>query len=130
MRRLVRCRRKPRKPGEMNKVEQAYEAYLAERKLLGEVQRYAYEEITLKLADKCRFTPDFNVIGADDTLEFHEVKAGIPSKLKDGTVEIKPLCKDDALVKIKVAAKEFPHFRFCLAYRHKQGPWHVDEVGL
>jgi hypothetical protein len=50
------------------------------------------------MGDDCRYTPDFMVIAEDDVVEFHEVKGGF--------------WRDDAKVKIRVAAELYPMFRF------------------
>ncbi len=84
------------KTGEMNKTEAAYAGHLELRRRAGEVEAVWFEGITLKLAEGCRYTPDFLVMLADGRLEAHEVKG---------------FWTDDARVKIKVAASKFP-FRF------------------
>lgn len=85
-----------RASGEMNNVEATYADLLERRRLAGEVAWYVFEGVTLKLARDTRYTPDFFVMLADDTLECHECKG---------------FWEDDAKVKIKVAAQLFP-FRF------------------
>ena len=90
------ARGKRRTPGQMNKTEAAYAAYLEELKVLGRVAWYVFEGATLKLAKDCRYTPDFAVMTHDGYLEFHEVKG---------------FWRDDAKVKIRIAAERFP-FRF------------------
>lgn len=102
------------KAGVMNGTEQAYEALLKARQQAGDIAWYAFEAITLKLADDTRFTPDFFVMRGDLTFEAHECKGR---------------WEDDALVKIKVAAKLFP-IRFLAAMKlSKQagGGWKVTE---
>jgi hypothetical protein len=94
----------------MNKTEAIYAEYLELRKLAGEIQSYAFEAYKLRLAAKTFYTPDFAVLLADDTLEFHEVKGH---------------WEDDARVKIKVAAEIFPH-RF-VAVQRKAGQWKFEE---
>lgn len=81
------------KQGEMNKTEAAYAGVLEKRKRAGEIQWYAFEIVTIKLADDTRYTPDFCVLLANGELEFHEVKG---------------YWQDDSKVKIKVAAAMFP----------------------
>ena len=83
--------------GEMNRTEAAYEHILMMRKLAGELLYYDYEPERLRLADNTYYVPDFRVLMADGTIEFHEVKAV--------TVTGKVLCGDDARVKFKVAAE-------------------------
>jgi hypothetical protein len=92
----------------MNKTEAAYARSLDALRIT-----YGFEEITLRLGDDCRYTPDFWVLGADDVLEFHEVKG---------------FWRDDAKVKIRVAAERYPHFRF-LAFRYVRGIWEVERFG-
>lgn len=103
-----------RAPGEMNQTEAAYAAHLEGLKVLGQIEWFLFEGITLKLANRTRLTPDFIVMTADGTLEVHEVKGH---------------WEDDARVKIKVAAERFP-FRF-LAFKKKAkrdgGGWSEEE---
>ncbi len=108
------ARGKRRTPGSMNKTEAAYAAHLEGLKTLGQVEWYAFEAVTLKLAADCRFTPDFVVMLPNGLIEFHEVKA---------------FWADDARVKIKVAAEKFP-FRFiAVRARPKKhgGGWEEEE---
>lgn len=105
MRRYAKGRR--RVAGVMNKTEASYEfTFLGGRP-------HGFEEITLKLADDCRYTPDFWVLADDDVLEFHEIKG---------------FWRDDAKVKIRLAAKLFPQFRF-RAYRKDKSGWQVEPFG-
>lgn len=80
----------------MNVLETQYAAHLEQEKSYGFIQWYAFEALTLKIADDCRYTPDFIVMHANGELQIHEVKG---------------YWMDDALVKIKAAAEKFP-FRF------------------
>jgi len=83
-----------RQPGKMNRYEEMYlEQILHPLLSSGEVSKILYEGITLKLADRLRYTPDFTVILSNGTVEFHEVKG---------------FWKDDAKAKIKMAAAIFP----------------------
>lgn len=94
--------RKP--PGEMNRVEEEYSRYLQERKDAGQISDFAFEAVTLKLADNTRYTPDFMVLDAFWQVEFHDVKG------REGTGP--GGWREDARVKIKVATTLFPWFRF------------------
>lgn len=82
--------------GAMNKTEAEYALFLEARKQAGEILWYAFEPIKLRLADSTFYTPDFAVMGQDRVFECHEVKG---------------FWRDDARVKIKVAAAQHP-FRF------------------
>ena len=98
-------------PGRMNALEARYAERLElERKtVLG--QALAFGTLTLKLAADTRYTPDFWCVAADGTLECHEVKGFL---------------RDDAWVKLKVAAAQFP-FRFRLVRWHLK-QWTIEEV--
>lgn len=82
--------------GQMNKTEAEYAAFLNLREKAGEIQWWKFEGLKLRLADKTFYTPDFAVMAADGVIECHEVKGH---------------WQDDARVKIKVAASQYP-FRF------------------
>ncbi len=110
------CRKQPkgtgriRPPKGMNGLESRYSAHLAMREQVGEVALYRYEGITLKLGDDLRFTPDFFVMLADGSIQFHETKGH---------------WRDDAKVKIKVAASLFP-FQFIAVFAEKDGGWRYE----
>lgn len=87
-----------REAGRMNKLEAAYDAHLRLRHVAGEVAWWAFDRIKLRLADKTYYEPDFLVVLADGTTQIHEVKGGH--------------WEDDARVKIKVAAEQFPVWGF------------------
>lgn len=87
-----------REAGRMNKLEAAYDAHLFVRSVAGEVAWYAFDRIKLRLADRTYYEPDFLVVLADGTIQVHEVKGGF--------------WEDDARVKIKVAAEQFPVWGF------------------
>lgn len=84
------------KTGQRNKTEQAYEDHLESRRMVGDILWYRFEGLKLRLADNTFYTPDFAVLAGDGYLECHEVKG---------------FWTDDARVKIKVAAEQYP-FRF------------------
>jgi len=99
----------------MNKTEAEYERMLRQRQQLGAVLWYDFEAITLKLADDTRYTPDFAVLVADGIMEMHETKG---------------FMRDDAFVKLKLAARLFP-FRFYLIRKRPKksgGGWDSTEV--
>jgi hypothetical protein len=92
----------------LNKTERAYLTYLRE-------QSYAsikIQAVTLKLGDDCRYTPDFFTVDRNGEGVFHEVKG---------------FWRDDARVKIKVAAREFP-VKFIAVQKAKGGGWTVEEI--
>lgn len=82
--------------GSMNKTETAYSTHLNLLQAAGEILWHRFEGLKLRLADNTFYTPDFAVMAADGVIECHEVKG---------------FWEDDARVKIKVAADQYP-FRF------------------
>ena len=102
------------KPGVMNKTEAVYEGLLRIRQIEGAVLWYAYEAITFKLAKDTRYTPDFVVMLQDGSFECHEVKG---------------FWRDDAKVKIKVAAAMFPIKFIAVKALPKKagGGWEIEE---
>lgn len=99
------------RPGVQNSWERGYQSLLENQKIAKEIKYFAFEGIKLRLADRTFYTPDFMVVRADDVIEFHEVKG---------------FMREDAAVKIKVAAEIYP-FPFKLV-RKVKGKWEVEEV--
>ncbi len=99
-----------RKPGTMNKTEEAWSRVLDSLKASGDILEWWFEAITLKLAADTRYTPDFVAMLADGEILFYEVKG---------------FWRDDAKVKIKVASAKFP-FRFKAVSKIKGG-WQERE---
>jgi hypothetical protein len=91
----------------MNKTETAHAADLELRKRIGEIQDYRWQPLRLKLAPDCTYEPDFLVLMADSSIEFHEVKGGFIT--------------DDGMVKVRVAAQLFPWFTFRLFQYDRKG---------
>lgn len=94
-----------------NALEYEYGLYLDALKSRGEVSWWAYEVITLKLADGATYTPDFAVVMADGELQFHETKGH---------------WREAAKVRIKVAAGQTP-FRFIAIKKDKRLGWKREE---
>lgn len=113
-----RGQRKPRTG--INKTEQEYSDLLETRKRAGEIEWYQYEAIKFRLADRTWYNVDFLVMLADGSMECHEVKAA----KADGTV----LAEDDAMVKLKVAAEQFPFPFFLCRKLARGGGWRIDAV--
>lgn len=100
----------------LNKTEAAFEAYLK--------ARYDHEDwvlgsqnITLQLGNGVRYTPDFNAFSRRGDMRpmFWEVKGHM---------------RDDAAVKLKVAAALYPQFDFALVKKHGKTAlgWRIEEV--
>ncbi|OTP79465.1 hypothetical protein [Caballeronia sordidicola] len=98
--------------GRMNKTEAAYEQHLAARRHVGEVLFYRFEAHKLRLADNTFYTPDFTVIVADGSTEYHEVKG---------------YWTDKARAKTKVAASQHP-YRFIAIKRDGRHGWSFEDL--
>lgn len=92
----------------LNKTERAWLSELRIRnpKFLG------IQAMTFKLGDDCRYTPDFIEISQEDKFIAWEVKG---------------FMRDDALVKLKVAARMFPFLDFYVVKRIK-GSWETKKI--
>lgn len=77
----------------MNRTEAAFAQRLEAQKRQGLIHDWLYEKVTFKLGADCRYTPDFMVIENDGLLRFAETKGHM---------------RDDALVKLKTMAEQFP----------------------
>jgi len=97
--------------GSMNKTEEAYSRTLQERKLKGEIHHWAFESMTLRLADRTTYTPDFFVMLPNGEIEFHEVKG---------------FWHQAGRIKIKVAAENHPWFVFT-AVQLKKKEWIYEQ---
>ena len=94
----------------MNSLERRYAQHLHSRWLAGEIHSFSFERHNLKLADRTYYRPDFEVMLPDGTIEFHEVKG---------------FMRDDANVKIKVAAQQFPQYVFRLVRWDRKTGWKI-----
>lgn len=102
------------KSGVMNRTEAEYSRLLESLRTSGEVLWWAFEGITLKLAEGSRYTPDFFLMRSDGTLECHEVKSRWIG---------------DAKTKMRIAAEKFP-FKFTAVYalpKKAGGGWELEE---
>lgn len=90
-------------PGELNKTEARFDAYLWRQHAVGAVLWHLPQCMSLKLADGCWFRIDFAFLPADRLFTIVDVKGA------------RAMIEEDAKVKIKVAAAMFP-FRFAYAF--------------
>lgn len=92
----------------MNSLEARYVVEVLEKEIeRGEVIRWHYEPVKLRLAPKTTYTPDFMVIKEDGEIGFREVKG---------------FMREDAAVKFKWARELYPYFSFQMITR-KGGKW-------
>lgn len=99
-----------KRPTGMNRTEAAYATMLEYAKRDGIIKDYLFEAVKLRLADNTFYTPDFFVV-TPERFECHEVKG---------------FWRDDARVKIKVAAHQYPWIRFIAAQLVKR-EWKLEE---
>jgi hypothetical protein len=100
-------------PTGMNKTEAEYALVLEAQKQAGEILDWGFEVLALKLADGCRYTPDF-LVTFPDRMECHETKG---------------FMRDDAAVKLKVVAERFWQVRFVLVKKAKPRGWTHTVIG-
>lgn len=97
-----------------NQLERDYASLLGARKQAGDILDWKYQPLRLLLAYKTSYTPDFVVVTRESRLACHEVKG---------------FWREDARVKIKVAARLFPWFSFCACQRKtKKAGWTFEEI--
>lgn len=103
--------------GEMNKTEAAYSRQLDTLVAAGEIVAFRFEAVRFTLAhnvsgarNAMTYTPDFMVI-TDDNIQFHETKG---------------FMREDALLKVKMAAEIYPWFRWFVIRKTKTG-WDKEE---
>ncbi len=99
----------------MNKTETEYAALLEARRRTGEIIRWRFEPVRFVLGKGSVYTPDFEVVLPDGTLEYHETKGH---------------WREAAKVRIKVAATKFNDRRFvAIVKRAKKlgGGWTTQE---
>lgn len=117
----------------MNRYEAEFAAHLGRLRAEGRVLWYAFARITLHLADRTGLTIDFPVVDADRQILLYDVKAGRNFKRPDGTAYRGPIVEEDAMVKMKVAARYFP-FRVRIAWPaatpRPPAPWTWEEREL
>jgi len=94
----------------MNGMEERYSQLLTLRQRSGEIIAWRFEPFGLRLADLTFYHPDFLVVFPGH-FEIHEVKG---------------FWREDARVKIKVAAGLFPWFKF-VAVKSQRGRYVYEE---
>ncbi len=120
-------------PTKMNSIELEFAWILEGMKRDEKIVDYTFEGITFHLADRTTYTPDFLVVYTDH-FELVDIKTrGEAKKVRsgDGRVYTKRWSskRDDAAVKIKVAAALFPWMKWAYYYKEANGRWTREEVG-
>ena len=109
---------------EMNKGESVYKQWLEILQKGDLIIAWFFQSWTFKLASDCRYTPDFAVLRFPHQWTLVDVKG---RKVKpDGSQTY--WAEEDAKIKIKVAAKMFPMFRWVIAFPLQNGEWQEVEI--
>jgi hypothetical protein len=118
---MVQAERQPSKPKRAqperkgpNKWEAEFAACILETAVgVGVIDSFEYEPVTFLIGFDCRYTPDFGAKKNGEFVAFYEVKG---------------FMRDDARVKLAVAASLFPQFSFLLGRRGNDKGWRVKVV--
>jgi hypothetical protein len=97
----------------MNKTEWDFKATCQAAWLKGQILSHYRPENPFRLAGNTVYSPDRIVKELDERIS---------------VIEIKGHMRDDAAVKLKVAAHMYPQYRWLLVKRGPQGSWRVQEV--
>ena len=114
------------KSGVMNRTETKYAEFLWGEQIAGRVLWYLFEGITLKLAEKLRFTPDFAVLRSDGLIELVDCKGRTNVTRTSGERVEKAYAQDDSRQKAKMSASLFP-FVIVTVFQSKDGTWIREE---
>ena len=96
-------------PKYKSKTEARYAGRLEGLLKLGKIREYRYEAFRVKLAGNTTITADFWVVLQDWTVEIHEVKG--------------EYIREDAWVKLKIAAAMWPWFRWFKLQENEAREW-------
>jgi hypothetical protein len=111
----------------MNKTEANYADQLQRMQAAGAIVSFAFEAKALELALRTTLTPDFMVTLPSGAVEFHEVKGRrlgkVPKSAKRQRAEL-PLMREDAWLKLKLAADRYRAHRFIVVWPARDGSWH------
>lgn len=89
-----------------NKTEARFHACLLDLQVSRQIEAFAFESIKLRLAGRTWYAPDFAVARADGRIAL---------------IEVKGFMRDDAAVKLKVAAEKYKTFAFFVAFADRRG---------
>jgi hypothetical protein len=104
-----------KKKGIMNELERNFHlSYLQPREQAGELTLIRYEGITLPIAHRCTYTPDYIAETPEGQTVLFETKS--PHRFKE-----------KGILKLKVAAAQYPEYQFYLAEK-KKGQWKVKLI--
>lgn len=99
--------------GGRSKTQAAWAEHLDLERAHGSVSFWLEEAVSLRLADRTWYRPDFLVVRPNGQIEMHEVKG---------------FWRDDARAKFKIAAELHPWAKFWVIMRAKGGGWSVEQA--
>ena len=109
----------------MNGLETAFLAYLEQwKERCGLQMEVKAQAVTLEIANGCRYTPDFVTV---ETVMLRDEGGNWRHSRQLSAYECKGFMRDDAAVKLKVAAALYPWIAFHLVTRRK-GEWRIEQV--
>jgi len=94
----------------MNKTESRMNNLLKSLQITGSIKDFSYEDITFRLAEKMRYTPDFRIIYPDGRIKFIEVKGAYITERGD--------------LKFKFAIEKYPEYIWEM-WQWKDNHWKV-----
>ncbi len=104
----------------MTKPEREMAMQLEAMRRNNEIESWKFEGVTLKLADGCRFTPDFTVI--IERSYSHDDNDIQISWYVTRFIETKgPFIREDSMIKFKIAREQNPWAEWQLHQRNKNG---------
>ncbi len=96
-------------PRRMNKTEARYrDELLLPAIKAGDIRRFEFEALKIRLGEKLFYTPDFYVVTSTGAIRIDEVKGAH--------------IYEDARIKFKAAAAQFPEFHWRM-WQWKEGKW-------
>jgi hypothetical protein len=116
-----------RQPGVMNKTETLFSGHLDLRGQVKEILWWAFEGMSFRIAERCYYTPDFDVLTADYELQCIDVKGTQSKQRKNGEIYSTDYTEDDARVKLAACAHIYP-ISFWIAYLNEANNWILKEV--
>lgn len=113
-----------------SRLERTYSEFLTSQVYRGRIKKWLFEPITFRLGFRTSYTPDFLIELNNLEAEFHEVKGswkGTKIQTRQGEAFIR---QDESRIKIHVAARMFPLFRFVSVTQKREAPkdWIHKEI--
>lgn len=101
---ILKAKARPKRDGFDSGDERRYAERLDLLVKAGEIREWRHHKVRFCIGDGAWYTPDFEVIANDGTIEYHEVKG---------------FQREAAIVRFKAARQQNPHFTFKMIQRRK-----------